>query len=73
MPVKITGNNVFVEPPKSVLTNLLGAPKTARGIHCCPNYFSTSFGRPAPVYCEECVYLYTHLTAWRFYVNYLCY
>lgn len=33
MPVKITGNN------RSVLTNLLGVPKMARGIHCCPNYF----------------------------------
>ena len=39
MPVKFTGNNAFFEPPRSVLTNLLGAPKMALGIHCRPNYF----------------------------------
>ena len=31
MPVKITGNNAFVELPRSVLTNLLSAPKILSG------------------------------------------
>ena len=29
-----------------------------------------SFARPASLYCEECVYTHTYLTAYRFHVNY---
>ena len=36
-----------------------GVPKTARGIRCCRSYF-ISFARPASLYCQQYVYVYSH-------------
>jgi hypothetical protein len=40
------------------------------GIHCCPNFF---FARLMSLYSEEYVYIYTYVTPYRLYINYLCY
>ena len=45
----------------------------ARGIPCCPNFFLISFVRPTSLCCEEYMYIYTYLTAYRLYMNYRCY
>jgi len=39
------------------------------------NLFCVSVARPASLYCEEYVhiYTYTYLTAYRLYMNYRCY
>ena len=36
-----------------------------------PNFF-ISFARPASLYCDEYVYIFMYLTAWRLYMNCLC-
>jgi len=35
--------------------------------------FSISFALPASLYCEDSVYIYPYLTAYRLYMNYRCY
>ena len=37
-----------------------------------PQFF-ISFARPASLHCEERVYIYKYLTAYRMYMNYRCY
>ena len=71
--------------PSAGLPNLWNAyPKMAhgkislaRGIHCCPSLFNTSFPRPESLNCAEHVYIHTHththLTAYRLYMNCRCY
>jgi hypothetical protein len=48
------------------------AGRTARDSHCCPG-FLISFARPTSPYCAEHVYIYTYVTVYRLYMNYLCY
>ena len=38
-----------------------------------PKFFFISFVRPTSLCCEEYMYIYTYLTAYRLYMNYRCY
>jgi len=50
------------EPVARVPKMAHGKISLARGIHCCPSLFNTSFPRPASLYYSEHVYIYTHIS-----------
>jgi len=52
------------EPAAGVPKTARGKISLARGIQCCPNFY-ISFTRPASLYCEEYVYIYTYLTIYE--------
>jgi hypothetical protein len=63
-----------VERPITGLLKLWRAcPKWHAAFSVVPFLFFTPFPRPASVYCEEYVYIYAYLTAYRMYKNYHCY
>jgi hypothetical protein len=56
------GTDRAVEPIARAPSMTRGKISLARGVHCCPIFF-ISFARPAPLYCEEyvCIYTYIHI------------
>jgi hypothetical protein len=63
---KELGDRTILHVPSPVLANLWHTAFTAVQIFISP-------AQPVSIYCEEYVYIYTYLTALRFYMNYRWY